>query len=209
MAASAGCGFLGQSINHQDTKALKPFEALGLRGETVRLSNGLDQLNSIPAEGAAAEFVKCCGSVRWARAMTNARPFENTDELLNEADRIWWSLDSEDWLEAFRAHPKIGEQKAAQEASVEARAWSEQEQSSVQSAPHGTMQALAAGNREYEQTFGYIFIVCATGKSSDEMLAILQERLNNDRDKELRVAAEEQRKITQLRLVKLINSLES
>ncbi len=200
---------MGQSINHQDTKALKPFEALGLRGETVRLSNGLDQLNSIPAEGAAAEFVKCCGSVRWARAMTNARPFENTDELLNEADRIWWSLDSEDWLEAFRAHPKIGEQKAAQEASVEARAWSEQEQSSVQSAPHGTMQALAAGNREYEQTFGYIFIVCATGKSSDEMLAILQERLNNDRDKELRVAAEEQRKITQLRLVKLINSLES
>ncbi len=166
-------------------------------------------MNSIPAEGAAAEFVKCCGSVRWARAMTNARPFENTDELLNEADRIWWSLDSEDWLEAFRAHPKIGEQKAAQEASVEARAWSEQEQSSVQSAPHGTMQALAAGNREYEQTFGYIFIVCATGKSSDEMLAILQERLNNDRDKELRVAAEEQRKITQLRLVKLINSLES
>ena len=141
--------------------------------------------------------------------MTDARPFENTDELLNEADRTWWSLDREDWLEAFRAHPKIGEKQAAQQTSAAARAWSEQEQSSVQSAPHDTMQALAESNREYEQTFGYIFIVCATGKSSDEMLAILQERLNNDRDKELSIAAEEQRKITQLRLVKLINSLES
>ena len=141
--------------------------------------------------------------------MAAQRPFANGDELLDKADSIWWSLDSEDWLEAFRAHPKIGERKAARPTSAAARAWSEQEQSSVQGATHDTMQALAAGNREYEQTFGYIFIVCATGKSSGELLAILRERLNNNPEEELRIAAEEQRKITRLRLQKLIESLAS
>jgi OHCU decarboxylase len=167
---------------------------------------GLQRLNALPPSEAEIEFLKCCGSVNWARRMIEARPFTDVDELLSKADSIWWSLGTSDWLEAFRSHPKIGEQKAAQPTSAEARAWSEQEQSGTQNAAHDTMQALADGNRAYEQTFGYIFIVSATGKTSGEMLAILRERLGNDRDKELRVAAEEQRKITQLRLEKLIKS---
>jgi len=137
--------------------------------------------------------------------MTAARPFENKAELLNEADRIWWSLDSEDWLEAFHAHPKIGEKKAAATQSQQARAWSAQEQSGTRNAAADTMAALAEGNREYEQRFGFIFIVCASGKSPEEMVAILKRRLNNEPDGELRIAAEEQLKITRLRLEKLLN----
>jgi OHCU decarboxylase len=136
--------------------------------------------------------------------MGDARPFHSLDDLFAKADSIWWSLDPADWLEAFRSHPKIGEKEAAQQTSAEARAWSEQEQSGVQSAAHDTMQALAQGNRAYEQRFGYIFIICATGKSSEEMLTMLQERLHNDGDKELRIAAQEQSRITQLRLKKLL-----
>src|SRR6266567_1936928 len=165
----------------------------------------LDQLNKLPSEDAQAEFLKCCGCKSWARAMTKARPFENANHLLNEADRIWWSLDPADWLEAFRAHPKIGEKKAAAAQSEQARDWSAQEQSGTQNAPAGTMLLLAEGNRKYEQRFGFIFIVCATGKSSEEMLTILNDRLGNDRDTEIRTAAEEQRKITRLRLEKLLN----
>ena len=165
----------------------------------------LENLNSLAASDAEAEFLKCCGSRSWARAMTSARPFENKDELMNGADRVWWSLDSADWLEALRAHPKIGEKKAAVTQSEQAEAWSAQEQSATQNASSGTMAALAEGNREYEQRFGFIFIVCATGKSSEEMLTLLNQRLQNDPETELRFAAEEQLKITRLRLEKLLN----
>ena len=137
--------------------------------------------------------------------MTAARPFANVDELLTRADSIWWSLSPEDWLEAFRAHPKIGEKKAAATQSEKARKWSAQEQSGIRNAAADTMAALAAGNRDYEQRFGFIFIVCATGKSSEEMLAILQARLQNDAETEIAVAADEQRKIMRLRLEKLLH----
>jgi len=137
--------------------------------------------------------------------MSDARPFKDADALLHKADSVWWSLSEEDWLEAFRAHPKIGEQRAATAQSEQARSWSAQEQSAIQDAATETKKALAARNREYEERFGFIFIVCATGKTSSEMLTILQERLPNDPALELRVAAEEQRKITRLRLEKLLN----
>ena len=169
------------------------------------VSNGIDQLNSLLSAQAEDEFLKCCGSKRWASEMADARPFANTDELAAKADSIWWSLGEEDWLEAFRAHPKIGEQKAAAAQSEQARSWSAREQSGVQEAATETKAALAAGNREYENRFGFIFIVCATGKTSDEMLRILNARLQNAHGTELRVAAAEQRKITQLRLEKLLN----
>jgi OHCU decarboxylase len=136
--------------------------------------------------------------------MADARPFADVDLLLEEADRIWWSSSEEDWLEAFRAHPKIGEQKAAAVQSEQARSWSAQEQSGVQNAVTETKAALAAGNQEYEERFRFIFIVCATGKTSAEMLAILSARLRNDPGTELRAAAEEQRKIMRLRLEKLL-----
>jgi OHCU decarboxylase len=113
-------------------------------------------------------------------------------------------MGEDDWLEAFRAHPKIGEQKAAAVQSEQAQSWSAQEQSGVTDAATETKAELAARNQEYEQRFGFIFIVCATGKTSAEMLAILTERLQNDTETELRIAAEEQEKITRLRIAKML-----
>jgi OHCU decarboxylase len=169
------------------------------------LSSRLDQLNSLSPAQAEAEFLKCCGSTRWAQAMTAIRPFKSIDDLLAKADSVWWSLDQEDWLEAFRSHPKIGEKKAAAAQSEQAQSWSAQEQSATSGAATEVMRALAEGNREYEQRFGFIYIVCATGKSSEELLNILNIRLENDAEIELRNAAEEQRKITRLRLENLLN----
>ena len=137
--------------------------------------------------------------------MTDARPFPTPERLFEKADIIWRSLSVADWFEAFRAHPKIGEKKAAAAQSEQAQAWSVQEQAGAENASTRTMADLDERNREYEQRFGFIFIVCATGKSSEEILAILNERLHNDKETELRIAAEEQRKITQLRLEKLLN----
>lgn len=136
--------------------------------------------------------------------MTKARPFASAPGLFEKADSLWWSLSAEDWLEAFRSHPKIGEKKAAAAQSEQAQQWSAQEQSGVQTSEANTLTALAEGNREYERRFGFIFIICATGKSSEEILATLDQRLHNERDPETRIAAEEQQKITRLRLEKLL-----
>ena len=165
----------------------------------------MERLNELSANDADAEFLKCCGSTHWARAMTQARPFEALEDVLAEADRIWCSLSEADWLEAFRAHPKIGEKKAATAQSTEAQKWSAQEQSGVAQAAASTISELAERNREYEDRFGFIFIVCASGKSSEEMLAIINERIRNDPETELRTAATEQSKITRLRLEKLLS----
>ena len=164
----------------------------------------LASLNSLSPIHAEAEFLKCCGSKNWARKLTSARPFASLDELMTKADRVWWSLDSEDWLEAFHSHPKIGEKKAAAPTAVEAQHWSEDEQSGLRNSAQQTLEALATLNRTFEEKFGFIFIVCASGKSSEEMLAILQDRLKNNAAEELRIAAAEQAKITELRLRKLL-----
>jgi OHCU decarboxylase len=166
----------------------------------------LERLNSLPAQAAQTELLKCCGSKAWSQLMVAARPFSNFAQLCETAEEIWWSLDSQDWLEAFHSHPKIGEQKAAAITSEQSKQWSEAEQSAVSSAAPETLLALADLNRAYEEKFGYIFIVCAAGKSSAEMLSILQGRLGNNPDAELPVAAAEQAMITQLRLKKLIDS---
>ena len=116
------------------------------------------------------------------------------------------SLDRNDWLEAFRNHPKIGEKKAADPVSTQAREWSGQEQAGVASASQETVDSLATLNRAYEEKFGFIFIICATGKTSGEMLSTLRERLEHDPVDELPIAAAEQSKITALRLKKLLTS---
>ena len=170
------------------------------------MNQSIDRINALSPQQAQAEFLKCCGSTAWAKQMTDARPFSNSDELSAKADKIWWDLDEEDWLEAFRAHPKIGEKKAAAAQSAEAEAWSAQEQSESERAAAETKAALAEGNHEYEQRFGFIFIICATGRSAEEIVAALNGRLNNDPANELRMAAEEQRKITQLRVQKLLEN---
>jgi OHCU decarboxylase len=170
------------------------------------LSEALERLNELPHGDAEAELLKCCGSTLWARRMAEERPFHDLQELLAKADAEWWALDAEDWLEAFSRHPKIGEKEAAQAQASTARQWSEQEQAGTRSADEETKQQLAAANREYESKFGHIYIVCATGKTAAEMLSICRGRLSNDPGDELRVAAEEQRRITHLRLRKLLEA---
>ncbi len=169
------------------------------------MSQSVAWLNELSADAAESEFLKCCGSKRWAHDLAAHRPFDSLEALYANADEIWWSLSEADWLEAFRAHPKIGEQKAAATQTPQAQSWSAQEQSGVAQAAAQTKHELARLNREYEDRFGFIFIVCASGKSPEEMLAILRSRLGADRESEIRVAAEEQRKITRLRLEKLLN----
>lgn len=166
----------------------------------------IENLNCLPNAEAENELLKCCGSRNWARRMVAERPFLSLNKLFDSADQIWWSLEPSDWLEAFHSHPKIGEQKAAAAVAVEAQKWSEDEQSGISDSAPETIDELARLNREYEEKFGYIFIVCASGKSSEEMAGILRQRRGNDLNKELRIAAAEQAKITELRLRKLVDN---
>ena len=161
----------------------------------------LDELNALPRESAADAFRACCGSSRWVDAMIARRPFASADALYSIADAIWWSLDAADWREAFSHHPRIGDRSAT--------GWASTEQRGAGSATADTRAQLAEANAQYERRFGYIYIVCATGKSAEEMLAIARARLENDPDAEVRVAAEEQRKITRLRLEKLLTENDS
>lgn len=161
-------------------------------------------LNALPPDEASKELLKCCGSTRWAEAVANGRPYQSLDDLLTTANNAWGALDRADWLEAFRSHPKIGEKKAANAVSTQSQQWSAQEQTGVQQAAQDVIDRLATLNREYEEKFGFIFIICATGKSSDEILAALEQRLPNDAAVELPIAAAEQARITELRLRKLL-----
>ena len=163
-------------------------------------------LNSLAGTEAEKELLQCCGSTRWAQQVAAARPYTTLEALLASANELWWSLDQDDWLEAFRSHPKIGEKKAAEPVSTQARKWSGQEQAGVTTASQETVNSLATLNRAYEDKFGFIFIICATGKTSDEMLSALRERLEHDAADELPIAAAEQSKITELRLKKLLTS---
>jgi 2-oxo-4-hydroxy-4-carboxy-5-ureidoimidazoline decarboxylase len=179
------------------------------------MSNVLTRWNFLPAAAAVNEILPCCGSRAWADEMVARRPLANEAALLAAADETWRSLAESDWLQAFRSHPRIGESKigeskidelktgetqAPKVALPQSAAWSEQEQRGVADAGDSVKSALAERNREYERKFGRIFIVCATARSPDEILRILQRRLKNDERTELHEAAEQQRQITQLRL---------
>ena len=168
------------------------------------MSDGLERLNALDGGDAEAELLKCCGSTAWAGAMVARRPFADLAELLSAADEVWWGLGAADWAEAFASHPKIGERKAARAQAAQAAAWSAQEQAGTRAAEQATLDALAEANRAYEEKFGRIFIVCATGLTAAQVLAALRARLPNDPGTELRNAADEQRKITRLRLEKLL-----
>jgi 2-oxo-4-hydroxy-4-carboxy-5-ureidoimidazoline decarboxylase len=135
--------------------------------------------------------------------MAACRPFGCEQDLFNAAERIWHGLDRDDWLQAFAAHPKIGDQKAVRLKFANTGDWSAAEQAGMAGAADAVLLALEQANRAYEAKFGHIFIVCATGKTAREMLALLQQRLKNDPEKELLIAAAEQAKITRLRLQKL------
>ena len=165
----------------------------------------LQWLNTLADDQAVNKLKSCCGSSRWASEIARRRPYDSFGQLTDVAADVWWQLAPADWLEAFRSHPKIGQKTAEVSASAQSQQWSHGEQAQMQHASEDTSTALARLNEEYESRFGYIFIVCATGKSPEEMLAILRERLENGPDEELRIAAGEQAKITEIRLRKLLS----
>jgi OHCU decarboxylase len=165
----------------------------------------IGKLNRLSGEEARAALLACCGSARWAEGVAALRPMWDVGQLLIIGERVWQELGREDWLEAFAAHPKIGERKAAADTGEAARKWSEDEQSRTGEAARETLDALAEANREYEKKFGFIFIVCATGRTAEDMLELLRERMSNDAETELRVAAGEQWRITVLRLKKFLH----
>jgi 2-oxo-4-hydroxy-4-carboxy-5-ureidoimidazoline decarboxylase len=168
------------------------------------VSEVLARWNSLRRQEAAREILPCCGSENWAAGMASKRPIQDELSLMETSDTIWQGLGEPDWLEAFRSHPRIGESRAEINSVAQSSAWSEQEQQKAASADEAMKLALKWGNREYEQKFGRIFIVCATGKSSSDILEILRRRLHNDEATELQQAAEEQRQIMHIRLKKWI-----
>ena len=161
----------------------------------------LVDFNALSSSDAEAALLDCCGATRWTRQVAAQRPFDTVHAIYAAADAAWQKMERADILEAFSHHPQIG-QKAAS-GSESHRRWSEGEQTGAQIAAEDVKARLALGNRAYFQKFGYIFIVCATGKTADEMLALLEQRLQNDAARELPIAAEQQRLILRLRLEKL------
>jgi 2-oxo-4-hydroxy-4-carboxy-5-ureidoimidazoline decarboxylase len=164
----------------------------------------LTRWNSLDADEAAREALPCCGSHAWAVALASKRPIADEAALEETSTAIWWALPEQAWREAFDSHPRIGQKHAASHSTTESLQWSAKEQQNV-SADGATSLTLADANRRYEQKFGRIFIVCAAGKTSAEILAFLEARLQNDHATELHEAAEQQRQITQLRLNKWLN----
>lgn len=173
-------------------------------GQGVAVYKNLASINELPAIEAEAAFLDCCGSRRWARRMAEARPFRMVEEVFENAESIWFSLSAADRLEAFAAHPRIGSTGPTAKQKKQAVEWSSGEQALVKTAGGHVRKQIGEVNRLYEDKFGFIFIVCATGKTADEMLAIARARLGNSAETELRIAADEQRKITEIRLTKLL-----
>ena len=171
----------------------------------MTITQALKHLDGLAEADALAALLRCCGSRRWAEAMARGRPFRDEPAVLSAAEGAFARLSREDWLEAFSHHPRIGDRGSLAERFPRTAEWSQSEQGGVADAGEDVLGALLHANRDYEARFGYIFIVCATGKTAPEMLALLQERLPNELDAELEIAAAEQRKITAIRLKKLLS----
>jgi 2-oxo-4-hydroxy-4-carboxy-5-ureidoimidazoline decarboxylase len=168
--------------------------------------DALSRLNEQGRDAASEDLRRCCGSSRWVEGMLARRPFASPSALFAAADEVWTGLAEADWREAFTHHPRIGDMDSLRARFATTRTWAANEQAGVQEAGDDVLAALADGNRAYEARFGYIFIVCATGLSAQEMLVRLQERLSRDPASEIRIAAAEQAKITRLRLQKLLGA---
>jgi 2-oxo-4-hydroxy-4-carboxy-5-ureidoimidazoline decarboxylase len=166
----------------------------------------LARWNSLDPAAAALEALPCCGSQAWARALASNRPIADAETLIETSNRLWLALPEEAWHEAFDSHPRIGQTYAQTHATAESLRWSAQEQLTALSDGESAKHALVEANRRYEQKFGRIFIVCATGKTAAEMLDILEIRMKSDPTTELREAAEQQRQIMQLRLHRWLES---
>jgi 2-oxo-4-hydroxy-4-carboxy-5-ureidoimidazoline decarboxylase len=160
----------------------------------------LARWNSLDPADAAREALPCCGSQAWAAALAASRPIADEASLIETSSSVWLALPEKAWKEAFSSHPRIGQRHGQIHATEESLRWSAQEQRTALSEDDAAKLALEEANRRYEQKFGRIFIVCATGKTSAEMLTTLEARMQNDAATELHEAAEQQRQITQLRL---------
>jgi 2-oxo-4-hydroxy-4-carboxy-5-ureidoimidazoline decarboxylase len=170
------------------------------------VSKVLERWNSLSAEEAAEEILPCCGSGTWAREMTSRRPILDEVALFAACDAVCKILTKSDWHQAFSSHPRIGQTVRADGEAARNAAWSREEQSKVSAAVDDVRLALSEGNRAYEERFGRIFIVCATGKSGPEILKLLQQRLGNDEAAEFLESTEQQRQIAHLRLRKWLAS---
>jgi OHCU decarboxylase len=159
----------------------------------------LDAWNTASEADAVGAMLTCCGARRWAAAVVAQRPYVRLMEMRVAADMAWAKMEESDLLEAFACHPRIGERSVAQGQSGD---WSQEEQSSVNSADQDVLAQLVTGNKKYEDCFGFTYIVCATDKSAEEMLSMLNRRLSNNRADELSEAAEQQRLIMQIRISK-------
>jgi 2-oxo-4-hydroxy-4-carboxy-5-ureidoimidazoline decarboxylase len=157
----------------------------------------------MPRDEASAAFARCCGSSRWAQTMTGKRPFDSAANLFAAAEETWTELDRQDWLEAFTAHPRIGDIEGLRKKYAATADWCAGEQAGVAGVGDEVLRALADGNRLYEERFGHLFLVCATGKTAAQMLDLLRARLQNGPEQEFAIAGAEQMKITRLRLEKL------
>ena len=164
----------------------------------------IEELNNLSKDKLCEELFKCCGCTTWANQLAERKPFKNKAEIFELSDKIWSHCSTEHGLEAFTHHPKIGDIKSLEKKFASTKEWAGGEQAGVNTAAQETLIALAKGNDDYEKKFGYIFIVCATGKSAEEMLTLLNERLPNDAVAEIKIAMNEQNKITHIRLEKLL-----
>jgi 2-oxo-4-hydroxy-4-carboxy-5-ureidoimidazoline decarboxylase len=173
------------------------------------LNQILARWHALPPEEAATEILSCCGSRAWAANLAARRPFADEQTLFAAADDCWQNLPQADWLEAFRSHPRIGEQHAEKKTTAVSAAWSRSEQSQMKEADAAILMRMREGHREYEERFGRIFIVCASGKQPAEMLSILERRLANDPAQELQESAVQQQQIMQLRLRKWLAQTEA
>jgi 2-oxo-4-hydroxy-4-carboxy-5-ureidoimidazoline decarboxylase len=158
------------------------------------------RVNGAVPEDARALLGACCGASRWVEGMMRRRPFATLEHALSAAEEEWWALGPDDWREAFSHHPKIGDVEALRVRFPTTHQLSSAEQAGIAGAPDAVLTALAEGNRAYEQKFGYIFIVCATGKRAEEILALLNARIGNAPDVEIKIAAAEQARISAIRL---------
>lgn len=165
----------------------------------------LEEFNMQSPEKARQDLLKCCGSTAWADKLMEHFPFSTMDDLKISSDRSWYSCTKNDWLEAFSHHPKIGDKTVADKKYPSTAEWAKHEQSAVKDAGQNILSDLVKANKLYEEKFGYIFIVCATGKKATEILELLNKRLNNESEKELQIAVNEQNKITHLRIDKLLS----
>ncbi len=164
------------------------------------MNKTLARWNLLDADSAAQEILPCCGSHAWAAGLTAKRPVQDETTLLAASSAVWLALPEQAWHEAFNSHPRIGEQKPQTHATAASLQASAQEQSTALSADEAAKMKLRESNKRYEEKFGRIFIVCASGRSAAEILRILEERMTNDTITELHEAAEQQRQITELRL---------